>query len=156
MKAFLRLTTLLAIAGLTVFFAACKRNNPGPESAEKQQLDKLSKTWNIVSATLDGTDRTADFSNFQLEITGTFPSTSDKGPYNFQVSGSRPTPSPWPETGTWSFGDDATSQIIRNDDISILYSIDNNELTLQFACVSCNYSGARTSAVNGDWQFVLN
>lgn len=144
---------------VAAFFTNCG-DDKGSDPAEKIQLDKLSKTWNIVSASLDGTVRTGDFTDFKLTISGTFNSNNPDGPYNFSVSGSRPTPSPWPGSGTWTFssiGTGDTGTLLRNDDVSMIYTISSNgQLTLSFTCLSCNYAGARTEQVNGNWIFTFN
>src|SRR6188768_3377680 len=95
MKLFTRTFSLLTIASLALFSTNCK-DDPAAKTPEEIELGKLSKTWNIVSADLDGTNRTADFSNFDLIISGAFNASNPDGPYDYDVSGSRPTPSPWP------------------------------------------------------------
>lgn len=130
-----------------------------PLSVEQIQLEKLSKTWNIVSAALDGTDHTSDFADFQITFSGTYNSSQPEGPYSFSVAGSRPTPSPWPAAGDWSFGPNVNSQIIRSiDEAGMLYTFngDNTQLTLQFLCNSCDFTGSRVKSIDGPWTFVLN
>ncbi|QOI97738.1 MAG: hypothetical protein HRU69_09635 [Flammeovirgaceae bacterium] len=168
MSHFIKPLLSLAILIVTVIaFTHC--NDDGPNKAPEQiQLDKLKKTWTIVTsggATLDATDRTADFSGFTLTIGGTFNSSNPKGPYTFSVSGTRPTPSPWPASGNWFFGGDPESQLIRDEnnsgtqdsgDLSMTYFIDSTgKLNLTFTCTSCNYAGSRVSLVNGTWNFIL-
>jgi hypothetical protein len=160
-----RLASLVIVAGALVFFSNCGGDDPKP-SKEEQQFNKLKKAWTIVAtngASLSqggvAVDRTADFTGFTLSITGTFNSNNPDGPYNYTVSGDRPTPSPWPESGTWEFaiigtGDNGT--LLRSDGIDILYSIaSNGQLTLSFECENCTYDGSRTEEVNGTWTFVL-
>lgn len=147
---------LLATA-LTLF--DCGKDSPAP-AKEQVQLDKLKKTWTLVSVTLDGADKKAPAgqieTSFSLTFSGTFNSSNPKGPYNFTVTGTE-APSPWPVSGTWLFGDDAESQIIRqNDNVAISYTISpSGQLTLTFVCSGCNYPGARTETVDGTWVFVL-
>src|SRR6478736_2346420 len=105
MKLLTRTLSLLAIASTALFFANCGGGGDD-KKPEEIELGKLTKTWNIVSANLDGTNRTTDFSNFKLTLSGTFNSGSPEGPYDYDVTGSRPTPSPWPDAasgngGTW-------------------------------------------------------
>jgi hypothetical protein len=164
MKVLTRTLSLLSIASLTLFFANCGGDD-NPKPKEEVQLGKLSQTWEISEVTLDGVDRIADFTNFTLEMEGTFDSDQPEGPYTFSVGGSRPTPSPWPANGNWFFGPDPESQLIRDedddgtldvDDLGITYSIaSSGELTLTFECDGCNYPGARTRQVDGIWEFVL-
>jgi hypothetical protein len=155
-----RTVSLAIVAGALVFFSNCGGDDK-PTPPEQTQLKNLSKTWNISSATLNGTNRTSpDFNNFTLTISGTFNSGSPSGPYNFSVGGSRPDPSPWPASGTWTFtniGTGNSGSLLRNDGVPITYSIaSNGQLTLELICTSCDYPGARTEQVNGTWVFVLN
>ncbi len=159
MKHLSTLGTLFVLAVLSLFFYQCSKDNPAPP-AEQVQLDKLKKTWNLVSVTLDGADKKAPAgqiqTSFALTVSGTFNASNPKGPYNFTVTGTE-APSPWPASGTWVFGDDAESQIIRqNDNVAITYSLSpSGQLTLTFVCSGCNYPGARTETVDGNWVFVL-
>jgi len=160
MKLLARTVSFVILASAVVFLSNCGGDDP-EKSAQEVQLGKLSKTWNIVSVTLDGTPRTADFTGFQLSITGAFNTNAPNGPYNFSVTGSRPTPSPWPASGTWSFvniGTGDSGSLVRNDGVPMVYSINSSgQLTISdLICTSCDYAGARTEAVNGNWTFVFN
>lgn len=159
-----RLASLLIVAGVLVFFSNCGGDDP-KDPAQKVQLEKLSKTWTILSAHLGSDERTSDFEtpDFTLTITGTFNSNSPDGNYNFSVGGNRPDPSPWPANGQWKFittgaGDSGAIQRI-GDGITMSYSINSSgQLNLTFNCPIgvCNYDGDRNKEVNGDWTFVLN
>jgi hypothetical protein len=160
MKLLTRTLSLLLIASLTLFFANCGGDDPA-KSKEEVQLGKLKKTWNIVSAELDNVDRTADFTGFTLAFSGTYDKNAVAGdyPYDYSVGGSRPDPSPWPANGSWEFGGDPETLIIRDDGIGIVYSINSNgQLTMQFTCPDggCQYPGSRTAQVEGNWEFVLD
>jgi len=165
MKASIKsLLALLILAGATLTFTHCGDDGPG-KTLEQKQFDKLKKTWTIVSATLDATNRTSDFTGFSITLGGTFNSTNPKGPYTFSVSGTRPTPSPWPASGNWFFGGDPESQLVRDEntngtsdgsDLAITYFIDSTgKLSLTFTCSGCNYPGSRVNLVDGVWTFVL-
>jgi hypothetical protein len=167
-----RLASLVIVAGALVFFSNCGGDDPKP-SKEEQQFNKLKKTWTIVAtngASLSqggaAVDRTADFTGFTLNLSAnTFDKNSPSGPYDFSVSGTRPTPSPWPSNGEWSIavvGTGDTGSLLRTDadgvsnPISIAYNISSNgQLTLTFECEDCDYSGSRTEEVNGVWTFIL-
>lgn len=159
-------TRTLAIVGITslAFFFSCGKDDPKP-NPYKDQLGKLSKTWNIVSADLDGNDRTTpDFTGFTLTISGSFDSDTPEGPYDFDVAGSRPTPSPWPGAtegngGTWEFvaePDGDSGLLLRDDGIGMSYEIVGGELKLEFNFTGPGYQGARTAEVEGDWTFILD
>jgi hypothetical protein len=157
---FLRQLSFLVILAATVVMLSNCGDDGGSKPPEQVQLEKLSKTWNVVSAQLDNNNRTADFNNFKLTFSGTFNAAAPNGPYSFSVSGTRPTPSPWPGSGTWSFasiGSGDTGTLVRDDNVSMIYTISSNgTLTLNFTCSSCNYTGGRTSQVNGNWVFTFN
>lgn len=160
----LLITRTLSVIGITsmAFFFSCGKDDPKPNPF-KTQLGKLTDTWNIVSAELDGSDRTSDFTGFTLTISGTFDSDTPEGPYDYTVSGGQPPLSPWPQTpdgngGTWEFvgePDDDSGLLIRNDGTGITYEFINNELRLTFSFTGAGYS-ARTAEVTGNWEFVLN
>lgn len=160
MKFLTRTLSLITVASLVLFFANCGGDGGGGSAKEKTQLKKLSGTWEIVSADLDGDDRTADFTNFTLTIGGTFNSDTPEGPYTFSVSGSRPDPSPWPASGTWTFANISGNEgnLLRDDDVPMHYRIaSDGQLTLEVECAACDYDGAaRTTEVNGPWTFVLD
>lgn len=166
MKLLTRTLSLLAIASTALFFGNCGGggNDKKPQEVE---LGKLAKTWNIVSADLDGSlaDETAGFSNFKLTLSGTFDGDSPDGPYDYSVSGSRPTPSPWPGAtqgngGTWTFGGTPTTDsglIARDDGTAMTYTIGSDgRLTLNFTFNGTGYTGAKSAQVNGNWTFVFN
>lgn len=159
MKLLTRTLSLLTIASLTLFFANCGGDDGGGKSKEEKQLDKLKKNWNIVSVTLDNVDKLQLFTGFTLEFSGTYDKDAQTGdyPYDFTVGGNRQDPSPWPASGSWEFGGDPETLIVRDDGVGIVYSINSNgELTLQFTCTTCNYAGSRTAEVQGNWEFVLD
>ncbi|MBX2962420.1 MAG: hypothetical protein KF687_07905 [Cyclobacteriaceae bacterium] len=158
---FARILSGMILAGAVVFLTNCGGDDP-EKPAQQVQLERLSKTWNIVSASLDGAPRTGDFTNFKLTFSGTFNANNPNGPYNYSVTGARPTPSPWPASGQWSFvsvGSGDSGSLVRSDDVPMVYSINSSgQLTLELTCTSCDYGGAsgRVEAVNGVWTFVFN
>ncbi len=166
MKLLIRTLSLVVIASLTLFFANCG-GGEDEKDPEEVQLGKLSKTWSIKTsggADLEGDDRTADFANFKLTISGEYDSGSPEGPYDYDVTGSRPNPSPWPDAangngGTWTFEgtpDGDSGLIVRDDGIGMNYTISGGELTLTFNFTGPGYDGARTAEVGGNWTFVFN
>lgn len=140
--------------------AGCK----GPDDPDPEQqiaLGQLSKTWTISSAKLDGTTRT-DFSTIALTISGTFNNNTPDGPYNYIVSGTRPNQSPWPASGTWTFGSiDGLAGVINRDTgtnavlMTYTLSSDAKTLTLTFTITGAGFAGSRTNAVSGNWEFVF-
>src|SRR4051812_20913790 len=114
------LKILASVLVLTALFSACKKDDPDPVSVEDQQLAKLAASWKASSATLDGTAQTG-YDNFVLTISGTAGATS----FGYTASG-RPSNSPWPASGTWVFGANPESQIVRDtgaDKLDMTYSV---------------------------------
>lgn len=149
-----RILSLLVLVGFSVFFSSCGDDNNKKDSDEKKQLNKLKFSWTISSAKLDGTDRTGDFTGLQLSISGDYK--QDGGSYAYSFTGKRPNPSPWPSSGTWKFGSPATTQIIRLDDnVTMNYAVTDSQLTISFACATCDFAGSRVNQVNGQWEFVF-
>jgi hypothetical protein len=155
MKIFSRTLSLLVIATLGFIYVGCGGSDGDGDPAEKVQLTKLSDTWEISSVTLDNDPRT-DFPGLTLTINGAFNSSSPKGPYNFTVGGTRPNPSPWPASGTWSFGSDPKTDIIRlNDDVAIDYQLTDTQLVLSFTYDGDGFAGSRVGEVEGNWVFTF-
>lgn len=160
MKLLTRTLSLLTIASLALFFANCGGGSDGGTSKQKTQLKKLSKVWNISTATLDGDDRVADFTNFKLTIGGVFNSDNPNGPYDYSVQGNMPDPSPWPGSGDWIFSSITSNQgnIVRDpgtaDEIGMTYKLQSDG-TLRIALTVPEDAGWRTNEVSGDWVFVF-
>jgi hypothetical protein len=121
------------------------------------QLDKLKGTW-ILTGAVDGTDRSGNFPDLKLTITGTF---KEGGIYNYSFTGTRPDPSPWPVSGTWKFGANITNTIIRDpgsyDELEMTYDVRNNTLAVAFAIpdgVGWPGGTSRAKDISG-WQFTF-
>ncbi len=157
---FLRINPLLLVLVAAMLVVSCK---PGkdPDPFEKIQLAKFAKTWTIQSAKLDNVTRD-DFSTITLVLAGTFNNNSPEGPYQYTVNGTRPNPSPWPASGSWSFaeGEGAKTVVIRDpgtDDLQMNYALsaDAKTLTLTFNVTGPGWAGSRTNEVEGNWEFVF-
>lgn len=160
---FFRGLALLTVIATTVFVSGCKKkDDPKPEA--QVQLENLSKSWGLSTVTLDGTTRT-DFTNVVLTVTGSFNSQTPLGPYSYSFKGTFPQPSPWPQTGNWSFSDAATvSSVItrKPDDLQVNYSLANSGstliLTLDYPSTGAGFAGGtftRTEQVKGKWIFTF-
>jgi hypothetical protein len=159
MKIALRLLSLLLLAGFAVLNVACDGGDDPGKSQEEQQFDKLKKSWVLTSATLDGDDRTADFSGVVLSVASgnTF---SQDGTYSYSFSGTMPAQrSPWPRSGQWEFGDDPLTQIVRDpgtpaNELSMEYVVTDADLQITFTVPgSSDGWSTRTQAVSGEWVF---
>jgi len=155
MKIIPRLLSILVAVAIAVSFTACGDDDEPGASEEETQLGKLVGTWTLSSATLDGTPRTTDFPGLTLTVSGTF---SQGGTYAYSFTGTRPNPSPWPESGNWKFDANPNSQILRlNDGQKMGYSLGNGnaQLTIEFTYQGGGFPGGRIEEVAGNWQFVF-
>lgn len=164
MKMKLIISRTLSLVGITslAFFFSCGGDDP-KTSAEEDQLKKLSSTWVLGTATLEGNPSPQIESDFSITFSGSFDSDNPEGPYNFVVTGTL-TPSPLPPSGTWQFvaadadADEGQIQLIE-DGMGITYEfLSSGELVLTFFCDDCDFPGARvsrTASVDGDWVFTL-
>jgi len=154
------LASVLAIVSVLVISSCGGDSNPEP-SIEDQQLAKLSATWTISDVTLDGVNKKSDYpTTFQLLISGTAGATSfgyTAGP----LPANRPAYSPWPASGTWAFGANPETQIVRDEakpadkkDLTYALSADGTKLTISFDFSGTGYP-ARTSNVTGAWVFTF-
>lgn len=145
----------LILAGFTMLIS-CKDKTVGP-TEEEVQLQKLTKTWNLASASLDGADPGVDYSNFTLTLSGTVGATN----FSYSTQG-RPIRSPWPGSGTWRFGSVVASQVVRdpgtNDELPLSYSVtaDGNSLEITFNFSGEGYTAGRLDNVSGNWRFTFN
>jgi hypothetical protein len=143
----------LIVSALILTISSCGPD-PAPDAPiEEQQLAKLATTWKISEVKLDDVSKKSDYPNFQLVISGT-PGASSFG---YTASG-RPASSPWPASGTWTFGANPETQIVRDsgaDKIDITYAVsdDGSKLQLSFDFSGVGYQGSRVSNVKGKWVF---
>jgi hypothetical protein len=159
MKLATRILSLLVMVALATLYMSCDPGGGDDKSEEEKQLIKLSSDWTFVSATEDGAPRT-DFTDLVLHVTGTF---AQNGTYNYSFTGTRPNPSPWPVSGTWKFGTDVLTQIIRDPGtvnvIDMTYTVSDTQLTLNFTVPdgSSGWAGgtSRAKSVTGVWAFVF-
>lgn len=155
MKTILRFVSLVVLVSVAAFYTSCKEDTK-KKTKEQIQFEALkASTWRVSSASLDNVDRVGDFTNLTLTVSGTF--TADGGTYQYSFTGSRPTPSPWPSSGTFKFGTTPETKLIRlDDDIELDYTLTATQFTVSFDCASCDYPGGRVGEVNGNWEFVFN
>jgi hypothetical protein len=157
MKILRAISFLLVIVGLSTYMGCDGGGSPAPP-VEDVQFDKLAKTWNVTTVSFDGAqlDLTASgYTNFKLVLGGT------KGtpPFSYTTTG-RPSVSPWPASGTWEFGSDVQSQIIRyntidDDELAISYTVTESTLTLTFSFLEDEGYNARPNQVRGPWIFTF-
>src|SRR5690606_20914005 len=119
-------------------------------------FDKLKGAWTLAEVSYDDTDKTSDFQNVIMTISG------GNGTYTYRFSGTFPDPSPWPikEPGSFTFSaDNPQNTLVRDDGLIMTYNISGNQLTIAFDCAGCGYQGGvasgRTKEINGNWRFVF-
>lgn len=149
----LRILSLVFVSAILLTYAGCKGKKTDPEPATDIQFDKLKKTWKINTVSLDGVDKTADYTSFQLVFSGT------KGTYPFDYATSgRPSLSPWPASGKVDFGTSPETQLIRDkgtvDELGLTYSVTETTLTIEFTFNGSGYA-ARTGVVKGAWIYTF-
>ena len=165
MKIAFRILSLIILAVVTTFYTGCKNRDDDSETVEKKQLDKLLGDWTLQTAN-DGTDRTSSFLTEDtgdpliMHIEGTY---VEGGTYNYSFTGRRPNPSPWPASGTWKFGTDKSTVIIRDpnspNEIQMTYQVTGSDLVISFTVPdgSAGWQGGTTRVGNviGEWTFTF-
>ena len=122
-------TFFVSLIALTVLFtfSNCDKNKGNEKTEAEKQLDLLAGTWNISTATLDGTDVLTDYSGMTLTLT------TSKG---YSTSGGDFAPI-WPSSGTFDFkssgGTEDLNTLVRDDGVEIsISSISESNLSLAF------------------------
>jgi hypothetical protein len=143
----------LMMAAVLFLPSGCKQKGDDPEPISNVQLAKLSKTWKLKSITRNGISKIAEYPSFQLTLAGT------KGADLFTYTTSaRPLLSPWPASGSWAFGSDVATQIIRDpktaDALEMTYSVSTSTLQINFNFTGAGYTG-RIAEVEGQWILIF-
>lgn len=151
MKAFRILTTSVSI-GVILIVSGCGGKSTPAESTQDKQLKLLSQAWKVSTVILDTNDKTGDWTNFQLTISGTKGATS----FNYSCANRSTKLGPWPASGTWAFGTDPVTQILRTEDnLNMTYTVTSTTLQIIFnyPTTANGYTGPRVSNVSGNWTF---
>jgi hypothetical protein len=149
----MKIYSILILLSLTgVLLSGCG-DDEQTSSAKSKQLNKLSGTWELTSVTMSGVDVTPEYSALELTLSGA----ASGDVFSYSVVG-RPELSPWPTRGTWSFGSDLKSEIMRDpgtdDALSINYSVTDSQLMIEFAFIGSGYQ-ARASSAEGIYVFTF-
>ena len=152
MKA-LKSLLLMASVGVLFTLSNCGSPSPAPEPVADQQLAKLSKVWKVTNVKLGGADKTTAYPGFQLTVTGTKGATS----FGYTTSG-RPSLSPWKANGTWAFGVEPLTMLVRDPDntadkLDMTYTVNEATLTISFTYQGAGYT--RVDVVKGAWVFTF-
>ena len=160
MKIASRILSLLILAFVSTFYMSCRKDDDEKETEEQRQLTKLKSVWTLETAN-DGQDRTGDFDNLVLTLEGNY---AEGGTYNYSFTGIRPDPSPWPVSGTWKFGTNKSTELIRDpggvNEIPMTYTVTDTNLVIEFTVPdgSAGWEGgsSRVRSVTGDWTFTFS
>ena len=140
------LVTLLTYSG-------CSDKAAPPVSVKDTQLKALSKTWKCTAATLQTTAQPGYVPNFTLTISGT----PGNATFGYTCTG-RPAglkSSPWPSSGTFTFGTDPAPQVTRDDagtPLPVTYSVSSTVLQITFNYTGVGFDG-RVGSVTGTWVY---
>lgn len=157
----IKLLSMIALLGILIGYTGCRDKKGAEKPIQEVQLEKLSKTWKLTSVTLDGTSRNAEYgvggaNPFSLTITGE-PTNSS---YNYTTA-SRPALSPWKSNGSWIYGTDPATQIVRDadsavDKLDLTYSVSDTQLSITFNFAANGYTNTgRADVVRGAWVFTF-
>lgn len=117
-------------------------NQPTLAELRTDVLEKIGATWTSSSVTRESINVQDDFANFSLTIgEGTYSSQNGKHV--------------WPASGSWSWVDDKTDQILRDDNVVIDLTVETDKLTLSFDIDEDVFGIGRTQTTTSSFVFVL-
>lgn len=139
MKNIYKLVIILFIANLCLL-SGCKKDEVQPETERIKGL-LTSGNWQIQSVLVNNTDQTASFAGLELSFTDTGYSTTNGGAV-------------WPASGTWTFVNESSTKIVRNDGLEItLIEVTQTTLKLSLVNPTSTIGTGRLSSVAGEHQF---
>ena len=142
--------SLLVCLGAAVLGTGCNDDDPAEASIPDQQIERLKGSWKVTAVTLDDVSQDG-YDAFRMVISANMPSGA-----NYTID-NNPDRSPWLSAfGGHLFFDprDPAAYLIREDEVSIKYSVSATVLTFEFTYHEGN-EGGRISGVSGEWKFVL-
>jgi hypothetical protein len=157
MKMTFRILVGLLLVGVLITYSGCGSRHHDEEPITDQQIDKLNQTWKVSAVSLDGANKTSDYTStspiFQIALSGTHGSTT----VNYTCTG-RPSKSPWPASGSFTFVTtavtDPQTKLTRDDAVPVTYSVTTAQLELAFVYSGAGFD-ARTANVSGQWVFTF-
>lgn len=60
---------LLGVVGTAFILPSCKKYDDGPSLSLRSKKARIANTWKIESATVDGSDATSSYDDYELELT---------------------------------------------------------------------------------------
>lgn len=101
------------------------------ESHRDTKALELFHNWILTNVTLNKTDRTGEFDDFTLNLYGY----AKQVPYGYKVN-SHSAVHPWPDQGTWTFGENMEEELIRDaetmNEILMHYTLHEDLLCISF------------------------
>lgn len=149
----MKTTKLLMLALLCLSLAACSDDDDKAEpSVFEIQFKKMAHTWAATEVTLDGADKSTDFTSFKLVL-----DEGDEELLHTYATTGRPAGSPWKAAGEWAFdfNGEVTTKFQRDggaEAIIINYVVTETTLQLTFGFVGDGYA-AKTADATGTWVF---
>jgi hypothetical protein len=132
------LVSFLAISFVLVSLSGCGDSGADPTpSAQDEIKEKLTANkWNLQTATVDGTDKTAVYKNLSITFAASSYSSTNGGGI-------------WPATGTWSFNSVDGTSIKRDDGLIMALDVTDTILKLSFTWSKNTLGGGRIESVSG-------
>ena len=129
---------IVVVFGMT----GCKDKDPIPETDRVRDL-LLTGTWKVKQVTVDGVDKTAQFTGLTLKFTMT----------NYTTTNGKQV---WPASGTWKFKNDDAKVILRDQDVEVtIMDVSSATLKLSLNWSITTLGSGRSMSVAGKHEFVL-
>lgn len=146
-----RYTILIMLLSGILIYTGCSSDDETKASVTEQQIEKLKGTWKATRVTLDDVQQD-DYDAFTLAITANTATS-----VHYAITGN-PDYSPWVSEfgGRFSFDErDPAAYLIREDDVSIQYSVTGTTLVMEFTYED-ESAGGRQASVSGNWKFTFS
>jgi hypothetical protein len=136
----LRITTFLSMLLLTL--AGCGGDDD-PSAREKALSTLKSKTWTIVSVTVDGTDKTQTYNGMTVSFTDNTIVVANGGVV-------------WLSQDTWQFTNEQAKALLRGDGLEIeIVTLTTSSLVVKLSWDSATYGAGRTHSIPGEYIFTF-
>ena len=140
----------LAASFLIVGVVCSCGKKEGETDAVTLQMNRLTGTWKVSAARKEGVLQSG-YENCKITLSGN----AKEELYDYSITGV-PAISPWTGIGTWKFGANAETQIVRDPSTSYAVNVDYvvSESALQLA-FEYAVSAGRTESAGGYWIFTF-
>jgi len=134
------LLTIMINCSLTLI-SSCGGDSDSPSKSAEVTAILTSATWKIHSVTVDGTDQTDLYENLTLNFSSKRYTSTNGQPV-------------WPASGTWTFGNEDASILIRSDGVEVtIHEATNTSLKLGLTWNETTMGQGRGSSLSGDHLF---